>query len=88
MQVTFGGKIQAIEAREEIKHDILLAETHGKFALADYLAEDLAEIAVYLDACRSCGISDEFPGGEFAVYGMNFEYDRMADHYAEDEGGW
>lgn len=84
MQPTLGGMIQALEAREEIKHDILLAETHGRFELADYLAEDLEEIAFYLGACRSCGISEEFPGGEFAVYGMNFEYDRMVDHYNED----
>lgn len=60
---------------DEALHDIVLFETNGEFDLADeaYAAAD--EARFFIAEFRNAGISEEFPGGEFAVVGVNYMMD-------------
>jgi hypothetical protein len=64
--------IHALEALEELPNYIALAESHGRFEEADMWKAALEHETWVLMNCRSAGISEEFPHGEFAVIGVNY----------------
>ncbi len=67
----------AKDAREEAAREIRLTTGDVYFGRS---AEEVAEIdagfdAEYQHARRTAGVCDEFPAGEFAVPGFNFDFD-------------
>lgn len=69
------------DAREEAAREVRLTTGDIYFGRsADEIAEmNRQEAEMYAAVADSAGISDEFPGGEFAVPGYNCDFDLDGD---------